>query len=167
MGSGLNSGGKPRDVIFPRWVVPIMKRSFFKRLSVAGVLTTGASLCLGGQVRAQNASPQARISEAVQGDKVVTLHGNVHPMARAANDRGPLPEQQPITRMQLLLRRSAAQEGALQQLMGQQLDPSSPKFHAWLTPQQFGEQFGPADSDVRAVKDWLTSQGFTGLKVSN
>src|ERR1700740_2840176 len=51
--------------------------------------------------------------------------------------------------------------------MAQQLDSSSPQFHAWLTPQQFGQQFGPADSDVQAVKNWLTSQGFTGLKVNN
>jgi hypothetical protein len=115
----------------------------------------------------QTAPPQARIVEAVQNDKVVTLRGNVHPMARPANDHGLLPDQQPITRMHVLLQRSAAQETALQQLMAQQLDSSSPKFHAWLTPQQFGQQFGPADSDVRAVKDWLTSQGFTGLKVSN
>src|SRR5204863_7037334 len=33
-------------------------------------------------------------------------------------------------------------------------------FHKWLTPQEFGEQFGPADSDIQAVTDWLTSQGF-------
>jgi subtilase family serine protease len=75
--------------------------------------------------------------------------------------------QAPITKIHVLLQRSAAQETALQQLMAQQLDSSSPKFHAWLTPQEFGQQFGPADSDVQAVKDWLRSQGFTGLKVNN
>jgi subtilase family serine protease len=105
--------------------------------------------------------------EAVQSDKVVTLRGNVHPMARPADDRGLLADQQPITKIHVLLQRSAAQEAALQQLMAQQLDSSSPKFHAWLTPQEFGQQFGPADSDVQVVKNWLTSQGFTGLKVNN
>ena len=94
-----------------------------------------ASLCLAGVALGQSASPQARIVEAVQSDKVVTLRGNVHPMARPANDRGLLADQQPITRIHVLLRRSAAQETALQQLMAQQLDPSSPNFHAWLTPQ--------------------------------
>jgi subtilase family serine protease len=126
-----------------------------------------ASLCLAAATLGQSASPQPRIVEAVQSDKVVTLRGNVHPMARPANDRGVLPDQQPITKIHVLLQRSAAQETALQQLMAQQLDPGSAKFHAWLTPQQFGEQFGPADSDVQAVKDWLRSQGFTGLKVNN
>jgi subtilase family serine protease len=126
-----------------------------------------ASLCLAAAALGQSAAPQARIVEAVQSDKVVTLRGNVHPMARPANDRGLLADQKPITKIHVLLQRSAAQETALQQLMAQQLDSGSPKFHAWLTPQQFGEQFGPADSDVQAVKDWLASQGFTRLKVNN
>jgi hypothetical protein len=146
-----------------------MKASWCRRVYVTGLVSSSMvmGLCVAGTVFGQTASPQARIVEAVQGDKVVTLRGNVHPMARPENDRGLVPDQQPITRMRVLLQRSAAQESALQQLMAQQLDSSSPQFHAWLTPQQFGQQFGPADSDVQAVKNWLTSQGFTGLKVNN
>jgi subtilase family serine protease len=146
-----------------------MKDFLCNRLYTACVVMSGvtASLCLVAAALGQSASPQARITEAVQSDKIVTLRGNVHPMARPANDRGLLADQQPITKIHVLLQRSAAQETALQQLMAQQLDPGSPKFHAWLTPQQFGEQFGPADSDVQAVKDWLRSQGFAGLKVNN
>jgi hypothetical protein len=146
-----------------------MKASFCRQMYVAGVATSGMviGLCVAGMAMGQTTSQQARIVEAVQNDKVVTLRGNVHPMARSANDRGLLPDQQPITRMHVLLQRSAAQETALQQLMAQQLDPTSPNFHAWLSPQQFGQQFGPADSDVQAVKNWLTSQGFTGLKVNH
>src|SRR5258707_1202789 len=146
-----------------------MKGFLFNRLFMAGVITAGlgASLCLAAATLGQSAAPQARVVEAAQSDKVVTLRGNVHPMARPANDRGLLADQQPITKIHVLLQRSAAQETALQQLMAQQLDPSSRNFHAWLTPQEFGQQFGPADSDVQAVNNWLTSQGFTGLKVNN
>jgi len=43
---------------------------------------------------------------------------------------------------------------------------SSPLFHQWLTPEQFGQQFGPADSDLQAVTDWLRSQGFEVTKIS-
>jgi subtilase family serine protease len=146
-----------------------MKGFLCNRLSVAGVITAGigASLCLAVAALGQSVAPQARVVEAVQSDKVVTLRGNVHPMARPANDRGLLADQQPITKIHVLLQRSAAQESALQQLMTQQLDPSSKNFHAWLTPQEFGQQYGPADSDVQAVRNWLTSQGFRGLKVNN
>jgi len=123
-----------------------------KHAFAAGVILVGASL-LGGQLAmAQNATPQARVVQAAQSDKMVALRGNVHPMARPANDRGILQDQQPVTRMRVLLQRSAEQETALQQLMADQLDAKSARFHAWLTPQEFGAQFGPADSDVQAEK---------------
>jgi Pro-kumamolisin, activation domain/Bacterial Ig-like domain (group 3) len=138
-----------------------------KDLHAACVTLLSASLYLGGIVRAQNLAPQARIVEAVQNEKLATLRGNVHPMARSANDRGSLPDQQPVTRMHVLLQRSAEQEAALAQLLADQQDPNSSKFHAWLTPQEFGQQFGPAESDLQAVKAWLNSQGFTSLRVNN
>ncbi len=137
------------------------------RICAGTVVLACVSLWVGGIASAQTAEPRARIVAAVRNDQLVTLRGNVHPMARPANDRGALPDQRPVTQMRMLLRRSAAQEAALQQLMAQQLDPKSPKYHAWLTPQEFGQQFGPADSDVEAVRSWLSSQGFTGLKVNH
>src|SRR6266478_4624505 len=138
-----------------------------KDLYAACVTLLSVSLYLGGIARAQSAAPQARIVEAVQNEKLVPLRGNVHPMARPANDRGSLPDQQPVTRMHVLLQRSAEQEDALQLLLADQQDPNSSKFHAWMTPQEFGQQFGPAESDLQAVKAWLNSQGFTSLRVNN
>jgi len=107
---------------------------------------------------------QSRIVQSVRNDKLSTLRCNIHLTARAENDRGALPLTQPVTRMHLLLQRSSAQETALQQLLADQQDPKYPRYHAWLTPQQFGEQYGPAESDIQAVKDWLSSQGFSNLK---
>jgi pro-kumamolisin-like protein/Big-like domain-containing protein len=134
----------------------------------AGIVAfTSVSLWVWAAAAEQTTGPQARLVAAVRNDQLLTLRGNVHPMARPANDRGALPDQRPVTKMRILLQRSAAQEATLQQLMAQQLDPKSPKYHAWLTPQEFGQQFGPADSDIQAVKDWLSSQGFTDLKVNN
>jgi len=144
-----------------------MNVSLFKSLYVASVVASAASLWCAGPVFAQNASAKQRVVESVRNDQVVTLRGNVHPMASPANDRGILPETQPVTRIHLLLQRSAEQEAALQQLLAQQQDSTSARFHAWLTPQEFGQQFGPAESDVQAVKDWLASQGFSNLKVNN
>jgi Pro-kumamolisin, activation domain/Bacterial Ig-like domain (group 3) len=108
----------------------------------------------------------ARVSQTVDEANRVPLHGNIHPMARAEFDRGAVADSQPATRMSLLLQRSADQETALRQLLLQQQDKTSPNYHRWLTPDQFGKQFGPADSDIQAVTDWLTSRGFTGIKVS-
>ena len=63
-------------------------------------------------------------------------------------------------------RRGAEQEAALRQLLDEQQVKSSPNYHQWLTPEQFGKQFGPADADIQAVTDWLTTQGFQVNRVA-
>ncbi len=88
---------------------------------------------------------EARIAP-IDETKLVTLRGNTHPLARPEFDRGPAPANLPLDRMLLVLKRSAAQETALQQLLDDQQRPSSPRYHKWLTPQQFGAQFGPSDA---------------------
>ncbi len=108
----------------------------------------------------------ARVTETVDDTNRTVLRGNVHPQARAEFDTGVVADAQPVTRMLLLLQRSEEQETALRQLMEEQQSKNSPNYHAWLTPEQFGKQFGPADADVQAVTDWLTSHGFQNIKVA-
>jgi len=50
---------------------------------------------------------------------------------------------------------------ALDQLLRDQQDPSSPRYHQWLTPKEFAARFGPTSSSFVAVRQWLKSQGFT------
>jgi hypothetical protein len=95
------------------------------------------------------------------------LRGNTHPLARAEFDAGLAPRSQPMSRMMLVLRRSDAQQAALEQLLAAQQDPSSPQFHQWLTPASFGTRFGPSDQDVATVTDWLRSQGFSDIHLDN
>jgi Pro-kumamolisin, activation domain/Bacterial Ig-like domain (group 3) len=109
----------------------------------------------------------ARITQAIDETQLVPLKGNVHPLARPEFDQGPAPSSQPMKRMLLLLQRSPEQEAALEELMLEQQSKNSPNFHKWLTPQQFGAQFGPADRDIQTVTDWLARQGFQVVRVSN
>jgi subtilase family serine protease len=69
-----------------------------------------------------------------------------------------------MNRMLLVLKRSDEQEAELQQLLQDQQDKSSPRYHQWLTPEQFGQQFGPADEDMEAITQWLESQGFQAIR---
>jgi subtilase family serine protease len=108
----------------------------------------------------------ARVIDTVDDTNRTVLRGNVHPSARAEFDLGAVPDAQPVTRIVLVLQRSAEQEAALRQLMEEQQSKNSPNYHAWLTPEQFGKQFGPADADVQAVTSWLTSHGFQNIKVA-
>ena len=72
----------------------------------------------------------------------------------------------PMNRMLLMLKRSMEQESALTQLLVDQHNTNSPNFHKWLTPEQFGAEFGLADADIRTVTSWLESHGFQVAKVS-
>jgi hypothetical protein len=97
---------------------------------------------------------------------LVTLQGNTHPLARPEFDQGAAPDSLPTERILLVLQRSPEQETALRKLLDEQQIKSSPNYHVWLTPEQFGEQFGPADADIQAVTGWLTSQGFQVNRVA-
>ena len=116
---------------------------------------------------AQATNVQARITAAIDESQLTTLRGNTHPLARPEFDRGAAPPSLPMERMLLVLKRSAAQEAALDALLDQQQDKSSPNYHQWLTPQQFGQQFGPADQDIQTITSWLQSHGFAVNRVSN
>ncbi|MGH9772549.1 MAG: protease pro-enzyme activation domain-containing protein, partial [Candidatus Acidiferrales bacterium] len=109
---------------------------------------------------AQSARVRAQIVQQIDSANRVVLRGNTPPLARAENDRGPSPDSLPLNRMLLVLKRPPQQEAAVRKLLVEQQVKSSPNYHRWLTPAQFGNQFGPADADIRTVSDWLSSQGF-------
>ena len=130
-------------------------------LGVAAVLLFAAPSLL-----AQKEIVKSRIMETVDDLQTTRLSGNAHPMARPEFDQGALPDSQPMQRMLLLLQRSSEQEGSLRSLLDAQQTKNSGSYHAWLTPESFGKQFGPSDSDMQAVTDWLTRQGFQISKVA-
>ncbi|HKO20803.1 MAG TPA: Ig-like domain repeat protein [Acidobacteriaceae bacterium] len=115
-------------------------------------------LCLHGL--AQSVRPTNRISAPVDESSRITLTGNVHPMAQARFDQGPAPASQATGRISLVLQRSAAQQQALNGYLSDLQNPASPRYHKWLTPSQYGAQFGISDSDLATVESWLQSQGF-------
>src|SRR4029077_2119814 len=100
------------------------------------------------------------ITAAVDESRLEILKGNTHPLARPEFDLGTADESLPMNRMLLVLKRSDEQERALRKLLDNQQDKHSPSYHKWLTPEKFGEQFGPSDSDMQTVTSWLRSHGF-------
>jgi len=114
---------------------------------------------------AQASAIPTRITQAIDETQLVRLTGNVHPLARSEFDQGLVADATPMKRMMLVLQRSPEQQAALSTFMDEQLSKDSPNYHKWLTPEQFGKQFGPADADIQTVTDWLTRQGFQQIKV--
>lgn len=95
------------------------------------------------------------IVEHVDAGSLATLKGNTRPEARAAYDRGAVTSDLPMPGMILVLRRSPEQEAAVEAFAESQQDSSSPNYHHWLTAEQQGEQFGPAQSDIDTITSWL------------
>jgi pro-kumamolisin-like protein/Big-like domain-containing protein len=122
--------------------------------------------CFGSADAQQNKAP-ARITQVIDAAKLTLLGGNTHPLARSEFDAGTAPPNLRMQRMLLVLSRSPQQEIALQNLLKQQQDRSSQNYHAWLTPAEFGQQFGPAAQDVQTIISWLKSNGFQVERVAN
>jgi hypothetical protein len=133
---------------------------------VAVLLLLACISLLPAVASAQTSNVAPRITQAVDETNLVTISGSVHPLAQAKYDRGAAPDSQPIRRGMVLLQRSPAQEAALRQLMDAQQSSSSPSYHKWLTPAQFGQQFGAAGADIQTVSSWLTSHGLRVNRVS-
>jgi len=141
-------------------------RASWKRLFVITlafvVLSPSAAVFAQESNAAQStaALPQPLITQAVSEAQLTVLKGNTHPLAKPQFDLGTAPATLPMQRMLLVLKRSPAQEAALRKLLDDQQDKHSPSYHKWLTPTQYGKQFGPTDSDLQTITTWLQSHGF-------
>ncbi|HEX4147040.1 MAG TPA: protease pro-enzyme activation domain-containing protein, partial [Pirellulales bacterium] len=109
---------------------------------------------------------QPRITAAVNDAQLTVLRGNTYPLAQPQFDRGPAPASLPMQHMLLVLKRSPAQEAALESFMAEQLDASSPNYHHWLSPTEFGQTYGPAQQDINTITKWLGVHGFQVNSVS-
>jgi subtilase family serine protease len=144
-----------------------MRISGTKKLQAVCVIAAVAAVCAATVApRASAQTTKRLVTQAVDESQRVALRGSVHPLARAEFDKGAMADTQPINRIYLLLNRSADQQTALDKLMLEQMDKSSPNYHQWLTPGQYGAQFGPSDEDIQTVTAWLASHGFTGIKTN-
>ena len=117
-------------------------------------------------VAAVNSAPQPLIVQRVDNSQLVTLQGNTHPLAQSLTDLGTAAPTLTMQRMLLVLKHSAAQEAALTQLIDAQQEKDSPSYHHWLTPAEFGQQFGASPQDIQTVTAWLQSQGFQVTQIS-
>ena len=131
---------------------------------VAVLFALGSVLLPAAQ--AQNAG-QALVHDRVQSlSGRATLAHSVAPRALRATDLGPAPANTPLQAMTLRFSLTAAQNQALSTLEAAQQNPSSALYHQWLTPEQYGAQFGLSSNDLAQVTTWLGAQGFNNIEVA-
>jgi subtilase family serine protease len=124
-------------------------------------LMAGAMFCGTAAMAQHFAAPTVRIVNRIDESSLVTLKGNTHPAANAKNDVGRVSPTLPMTDLILVLSRDPLQQAAFDKFVASQYDPTSPDFHQWLTPEQVGANFGPAESDITSITNWLTGHGFS------
>lgn len=105
-------------------------------------------------------TPANRVPAGIDENKVTTMLGNVHPMARAEFDRGAVSAETRLEHLVFQLQPSQAQQAALDDLVEAQHDPQSALFHHWLTPAEYGARFGASLQDLARISIWLTEHGF-------
>src|SRR5580700_8447603 len=106
------------------------------------------------------ASPN-RIAAALTNADIRAVSDNTHRLARPRFDEGEIDPAFHLDHVMMLIRPSAAQQADLDQLLRDQQNPSSSRFHQWLTPEQYADRFGLSLSDYSKIVSWLTVQGLT------
>src|ERR1700739_2126753 len=87
------------------------------------------------------------LQPAIDNSGLTVIRNSVHPRATPANDRGPIDGAVRMERMLLVLTPDADRQFDLQTLIDSQQDKTSASFRHWLTPEQFGAQYGVAQED--------------------
>lgn len=87
-----------------------------------------------------------------------TLAGSIPAAFSSAQTLAPADPDLPLERIILVLNPRDPRE--LESFLARQQDPSSPDFHRWLTPAEFGLRFGARQDDLDALTTWLGSEGF-------
>jgi hypothetical protein len=90
-----------------------------------------------------------------------TVRGHIHRLAQARFDRGQVGDLFQLNYVTMMFKPTAEQQAALNLLLEQQQDPSSPNYHHWLTPDEFGDRFGMSTAELTKVTTWLQERGFT------
>ena len=108
----------------------------------------------------------SRLAGRIDNSRRVTLAGHINPRALAGTDQGEVDPAMPMPRVTLVLQPSSSQQAALNQLLSDQQDPSSPNYHHWVTPEQFADRFGLSQPDLNQIEAWLGTQNLTVVGVA-
>ena len=106
------------------------------------------------------------ITGPVDSGATVVLAGSKHQLVQPRFDVGAVDPGLKMTRVVLALAPAKETQDQLQTLLDHQQDRTSPDYHHWLTPEEFGQQFGPAPQDILAIQGWLEQQGLQVTSVA-
>ena len=135
------------------------------RLLAFGTLVAGSTFlegspCAFGQTRLPD------VQVATEWEQQVRLAGSTSPRTVIASDAGRASGNEALVGLTLSLKQTPLQAEALKKLLAEQQTFGTPNYHRWLNPKEYGEQFGLGDDGIKAITEWLLSQGFTHAAVN-
>ena len=101
-----------------------------------------------------------RITGAIDSNARVALAHSLHAEAQLQYDQGTVAPSYKLGYMTLVMAPSATQQKALNLLLTQQQDRTSPNYHKWMSPAQYADNFGLTQNDIQKLTAWLKSEGF-------
>lgn len=106
-------------------------------------------------------TPAPRIRSEITNGEVTQLKASQEALLSSQVDAGRIPSDAKLNGISIVFNRTAAQQADLDALLAAQQNPTSPLYHQWLNPDQFGARFGMAQADIDKVQMWLQQQGFS------
>lgn len=125
-----------------------------------------AAVCSFLSFPGRGAEAPRRIRSTIRETDLYTLRGNTQGRPAAAQDEGAFGDRRVLDGLALQFRMTPQQGEDLDRLLRQQGDRNSSQFHKFLTPEEFGQRFGPNASDIAQVTGWLESQGFSNVQLA-
>jgi subtilase family serine protease len=112
-------------------------------------------------VAGESTLARPRIKERIDDTVLVRIPSSKPRVLDRAVDQGQMDGSTKLGPLFLVLKSSPEQEHALQTLLDQQQDKSTPNYRRWLAPDEFGAAFGVEESDLQQISDWLTAHRFS------
>ncbi len=133
----------------------------FSRAGSVAAVSVASAACGGSDTPTNGTigAPVAVTPAVVASPAYVPLARGAHPFARPENDIGLLDPETRISNLSIVFKPTAAQSRDLETLRAAQLDPSSPSYRAWLTPEAYAARFGASADVLAKTNAWLAGQG--------
>jgi subtilase family serine protease len=133
-------------------------------MSIAAALASAPAMLMAQpSVSGDSASSREapRVTQTINNNATTTIANSHLAFIGKAKSSVNLADTAKMNHLQLVLKPSMLRHAQMEAMIANQHNPKSAQFQKWLTPKQFGDAFGVADSDIAAATAWLTSQGFT------
>lgn len=139
----------------------MLTKKAVRYLLVSFAIIIGFTTITQAQAGAPRSQAPSRIVSAIDDSVRVTVKGSAPAFAKTGIDLGQLDGATSMPRMILVLGASPDQEYQARTLLDSMHTTGSPDYHHWLTPEEFGQKFGPSAQDLAQVTGWLKQHGFS------